>query len=60
MNSRVVFYDILKYTSSASYIIRKLSDFKNANIEFVQKSINNFDWTGLFKVKIAMNNAKST
>ena len=40
--------------------IRKLSDFKNANIEFVQKSINYFDWTGLFKVKIAMNNAKST
>ena len=28
---------------------RELSDFKNTNIEFVQKSINSFDWARAFQ-----------
>ena len=37
---------------------REIWDYKNANIECIQKSIYNFDWTVAFKIEIATKNAK--
>ena len=37
---------------------REIWDYRNANIECIQKSIYNLDWIRAFKVEIATKNAK--